>query len=407
MQFLWRVPNRSAAPVDICPVKVLLRHVRQVVHTSRRAFPLWSLSTFLSGRYHVAQRYRPRGTMTLWPNGLVCSQNHEIVVCPASCKAMALLTGSHHFGLLFPNRQWSCLRHPGSLVFNGLFLSCRAAYQRCLVAYVRNVEAPEKPGVWRASKSISTELLSSQVSDELWKYLYACSTGKSTFIWRSKRPARNNAWSSMSTMVGGCRDDDTTVGAESVHLGEQRIERIFHARRFLPLTGFYCGHDRWHQSHQWRWCLSLSFALWMCRGHGLHLHRQTSQRNLEPLIEKNGTRLRRPQLSANRVLPVPEDQRAAPFGIFPPKSVFFVDSSEIPQSLCISVWHQLVRHIFECDTNFGSFLIHLFVLPTLNTPPPLPPPPQRRNQKTMTIISGWMAIDWWVSWQCHCLSLFS
>ena len=87
--------------------------------------------------------------------------------------------------------------------------------------------APVKPGVWPASLSRSIALASGL--PRVWTsriFGRPLRSGRSTTIWRSKRPGRSSAGSRMSGPVGGGDEDDVVLHLEAVHLDEQLVQRL-------------------------------------------------------------------------------------------------------------------------------------------------------------------------------------
>ena len=116
-------------------------------------------------------------------------------------------------------------------------LSLRAAISAASL-HTLAISAPENPGVWRASKSIST--LSSVF------FPFRCTvnisflsgrSGKSTCIWRSKRPARKSALSSISTRLVAARII-TPLLVPKPSISVSRAFRVFSLSSLPPIAGF-------------------------------------------------------------------------------------------------------------------------------------------------------------------------
>ena len=87
--------------------------------------------------------------------------------------------------------------------------------------------APVKPGVWPASASTSISLASGL--PRVWTsriFARPLRSGRSTTIWRSKRPGRSSAGIEDVGAVGGGDQDDVVLHLEAVHLDEQLVERL-------------------------------------------------------------------------------------------------------------------------------------------------------------------------------------
>ena len=154
-----------------------------------------------SGRYQAAPRALPRGTIVTFTRGLAYCRNQLTVACPASC--MAMLCRSSSVVILFffsrPPTTRSMAFMKSSRETNSF--SARAAIRAASLQMLA-ISAPEKPGVRRASRSTST--LSSSLSGRRCTRkisLRSFTSGMSTYIWRSKRPARRSAESSISALL--------------------------------------------------------------------------------------------------------------------------------------------------------------------------------------------------------------
>ena len=249
------------------------------------------------------------------------------------------------------------------------------------------MSAPEKPGVWRARKSMST--VSSVFTGRrctLNTALRSLRSGRSTCIWRSKRPARSSAESSMSALlVAASMITPLLVPKPSISVS--RALSVFSRSSLPPMAGFLL---------RARPTASIS-SMKMMHGDFSLAWRNRSRTRLaptptnistksEPLMEKNGTPASPATALARSVLPVPGGPTSkAPFGIFPPSSVYFFGffrKSTISCTSCFApAWPATSLNVTLISPPFSY--IFALLLPTLNTPPaPDPPaPPLIRRMK--------------------------
>ena len=288
-----------------------------------------SISSFVviwrsSGRYHAAPRAFPRGTMDTFISGLACSQNHEMVACPASWMAMVRFSCAVITLVFFssPPMMRSTASRKSWRQTDSAFL--RAAI-RAASLHTLAMSAPEKPGVWRASRSMSTE--SSTFTGLRWTMnisLRSLRSGRSTCIWRSKRPARKRAESSMSArLVAAMMMTPLLVPNPSISV--RRALSVFSRSSLPPMAGFL-ERARPTASISSMNMMQGDFDLaWLNRSRTRLAPTPTNiSTKSEPLMEKNGTPASPATALANSVLPVPGGPTSrAPLGIFPPRSVYF------------------------------------------------------------------------------------
>ncbi len=193
------------APVEICPTNSSsAARPPKVAHISSSICSLVVICRS-SGKYQAAPKARPRGTMVTLINGLACSRNHDRVACPASCRAMVCFSSCVITFVFFSNppTMRSTASRKSCLPTNSLLwrAAIRAASLQTLA-----MSAPENPGVWRANRSTSTVL--SILMGRKWTLntsLRSFRSGRSTWICRSKRPARSKALSRMSARLVAAR----------------------------------------------------------------------------------------------------------------------------------------------------------------------------------------------------------
>ena len=142
-----------------------------------------------SGRYQAAPKARPRGTMVTLISGLAYSSNQEMLAWPASCIAMERRSASVVILVFFSNPPTIRSTASRKSCFPTNFLPWRAAIKAASL-HTLAMSAPENPGVWRARRSTST-LLSILMGRRCTPNtsLRSLRSGRSTCIWRSKRPA--------------------------------------------------------------------------------------------------------------------------------------------------------------------------------------------------------------------------
>ena len=247
------------------------------------------------------------------------------------------------------------------------------------------MSAPEKPGVWRANISIST--VWSSLSGFMCTLKMATrseSSGKSTCIWRSKRPARNRAESSISTRLVAAKTI-TPVFVPKPSISVSSWLSVFSRSSLPPMVGFLPRARPIASISSMKIMQgAFSFACWKRSRTRLAPTPTNISTKSEPAIEKKGTSASPATALAKRVLPVPGGPtRSAPLGIFPPSSVYFwgfFKKSTISRISCLAP---------SCPaTSLNVILVEFLpffsnkralLLPTLKIPPmPLPPPPMRR-----------------------------
>ena len=254
------------------------------------------------------------------------------------------------------------------------------------------MSAPEKPGVWRARKSMSR--LSSSFSG------FRCTTkislrsfrsGKSTCIWRSKRPARIRAESSMSArLVAASVMMPLLVPKPSISVN--RAFSVFSRSSLPPMAGFF---------ERARPTASISSMKMMQGAFVLAFSKRSRTRDAptptnistksEPDIEKNGTPASPATAFASSVLPVPGGPTSkAPLGILPPNSVYFCGFFRKSTISCISCLAPAcpATSLKVMPSSPPFSYIWAFDLPTLKMLPgpimPPPPPPMRRIRNIHT-----------------------
>ena len=187
------------------------------------------------------------------------------------------------------------------------------------------MSAPEKPGVCFAKKSKSTSGPSLRLRTWTPKMpLRSFKLGSSTWIWRSKRPARSRALSRMSArLVAAMMMTPALVPKPSISVSNwfSVLSRSSLAFENAPLP-------------RARPMASISSMKMMQGAFSLALRKRSRTREAptptnistksEPDMEKNGTFASPATALANRVLPVPGGPTSStPLGILPPKTVYF------------------------------------------------------------------------------------
>lgn len=136
-----------------------------------------------------------------------------------------VLIGSHHLGLLLQSAYYSIYGIKEILLAYRL-LVVTGSNEGCLVTYICNISTREARGL--ASQEVHVHsviyLDRLEVNQEdsftlvqTWE-IYVDFSVETT---RTKQGAVEHVYA-----VGGCQDDDTAVGAESVHLGKEGIQGI-------------------------------------------------------------------------------------------------------------------------------------------------------------------------------------
>ena len=246
------------------------------------------------------------------------------------------------------------------------------------------MSAPENPGVWRASKSTSTVssiLIGRKCTPNT--SLRSFRSGKSTWICRSKRPARSNALSSTSTRLVAARII-TPLFEPKPSISVSNWFNVFSRSSFPPIAGFL---------PRARPTASISSMKTIQGAFSLACLKRSRTRDAptptnistksEPAKEKKGTLASPATAFASNVLPVPGGPtNRAPLGILPPRSVYFWGSfknSTISSTSCLaSASPATSLKVTLMEPPFSKSWA--FDFPTLNTPPapPLAPLPMRR-----------------------------
>ena len=255
------------------------------------------------------------------------------------------------------------------------------------------MSAPENPGVWRARKSISR--FSSNFSG------FRCTTkislrslrsGRSTCIWRSKRPARIRAESSISArLVAASVMMPLLVPKPSISVSSALS--VFSRSSLPPIAGFL---ERARPTASISSMKMMQGALLLAFSNRSRTREAPTPTNIstksEPDIEKKGTPASPATALANSVLPVPGGPTSrAPLGIFPPSSVYFCGFFRKSTISCISCLAPAcpATSLKVMPSSPPFSYIWAFDLPTLKMPaPPIgEPPPMRRimNIQTMMI----------------------
>ena len=255
------------------------------------------------------------------------------------------------------------------------------------------ISAPENPGVWRASRSTSTVssiLIGRRCTPNT--SLRSLRSGRSTCIWRSKRPARSNALSSTSTRLVAARII-TPLLEPKPSISVNNWFRVFSRSSFPPIAGFL---PRARPTASISSINTIQGAFSFACLNRSRTRDAPTPTNIstksEPAREKNGTFASPATALASNVLPVPGGPTSnAPLGIFPPKSVYFWGSfrnSTISSTSCLASARPATSlKVILIDPPFSKSWA--FDFPTLNTPPapPAPPPLMRRMKKIHRAIS--------------------
>ncbi|CDC51669.1 uncharacterized protein BN532_02097 [Bacteroides finegoldii CAG:203] len=246
------------------------------------------------------------------------------------------------------------------------------------------MSAPENPGVWRASKSTSTVssiLIGRKCTPNT--SLRSFRSGRSTCIWRSKRPARSKALSNTSTRLVAARII-TPLLEPKPSISVSNWFKVFSRSSFPPIAGFLPRARPTASISSIKTIQgAFSFAcLNKSRTRDAPTPTNISTKS-DPAREKKGTFASPATALASNVFPVPGGPtNKAPLGILPPRSVYFCGSfrnSTISSTSCLasarpatSLKVTLMAPPFSKSWAFD--------FPTLNTPPgpPLPPPLIRR-----------------------------
>ena len=385
------VRSRSfMAPVDMSPINSSsAARPPSSEHISSSMARLVCM-TRSSGRYQAAPRARPRGTMVTLTRGLANSVNHEMVACPASWMAIDFFSASVITFVFFsspPMMRSTASRKSCLPTFSLLWRAAMSAASLQTLA----MSAPENPGVWRARKSMSR--FSSSFRG------FRCTTnislrsfrsGSSTCIWRSKRPARISAESSMSArLVAASVMMPLLVPNPSISVS--RAFSVFSRSSLPPMAGFLLrarptASISSMKMMQGAFCLAFSNR---SRTREAPTPTNISTKS-EPDIEKKGTPASPATALASSVLPVPGGPTSrAPLGILPPSSVYFCGFFRKSTISCISCLAPAcpATSLKVMPKSPPFSYICALDLPTLKMPaPPMPapPPPMRRMMNIHT-----------------------
>ena len=374
------------APVEIWPVKSSsAARPPSKAHISSSICSLVVICRS-SGKYHAAPSACPRGTIDTLTRGLACSQNQEIVACPASWIAMVRFSVAVITFVFFSRPPIILSTASKKSCLLTVLLSCRAAISAASL-HTLAISAPENPGVWRAKKSMSNELSVLTGFRCTWKISFrSCKSGRSTLIWRSKRPARNKALSNMSALLVAA-STITPLLVPKPSISVSNAFSVFSRSSLPPIDGFLLRARPTASISSMKIIHgAFSFAWWNTSLTRLAPTPTNISTKSEPLIEKNGTPASPATALARSVLPVPGGPtKRAPLGIFPPNSVYFFGffrNSTISWTSCLApACPATSLNVMPRSLPFSYILALL--LPTLNTPPPVAPPPIRRRNHSV------------------------
>ena len=213
-------------------------------------------------------------------------------------------------------------------------------------------------------------------------------SGKSTCIWRSKRPARSNALSKTSTRLVAARMM-TPLLEPKPSISVSNWFNVF-SRSSLPPIAAALARARPTASISSMNTMQGAFSLaWRNRSRTREAPTPTNiSTKSEPANEKNGTLASPATAFASNVLPVPGGPTSnAPLGILPPRSVYFCGSlrnSTISSTSCLASASPATSLKVTFTGEFFSNSCALD-LPTLKMPlpPPMPPPPLQRRDRNI------------------------
>ena len=198
--------------------------------------------------------------------------------------------------------------------------------------------------------------------------------GRSTWISRSKRPARSRALSSISTRLVAARII-TPLLVPKPSISVSRALSVFSRSSFPPMAGFLLRARPTASISSMKMMLGdFSFA-WRKRSRTRDAPTPTNiSTKSEPLIEKKGTPASPATAFARRVLPVPGGPTSrAPLGILPPKSVYFCGffrKSTISCTSCLAPSCPATS-LKVMPMAFPFSYIFALLFPTLKMPPPM------------------------------------
>jgi len=378
------------APVEICPVNSSsAARPPKVAHISSSICSLVVICRS-SGKYHAAPNARPRGTMVTLIKGLACSKNQDSVAWPASCKAIVRFSSAVMILVFFSKPPIIRSTASRKSCFPTAFLPWRAAISAASL-HTLAISAPLNPGVWRASKSRST--LSSSFKGFKCTpntSLRSFKSGKSTWIWRSKRPARNNALSNISARLVAAKMI-TPLFEPKPSISVNNWFNVFSRSSFPPMLGFL-PRARPTASISSMKIMQGAFSFaWRNKSRTRDAPTPTNiSTKSEPESEKKGTSASPATAFASKVLPVPGGPTSkAPLGILPPSSVYFwgcfrnstISSTSCLASACPATSLKVIRLVLSPFSYTWALL-----LPTLNgLAPPAPAPPLMRRMANIQI----------------------
>ncbi len=156
--------------------------------------------------------------------GILQVPAHRGMTCLVQGDGVLLLLG-HHLGLLFQTADDAV--HGGKEIFlTHCAMPMAGGYQRSLVAHVRYVGTREAWCLTREEVDIQVVGLADGAQVHLEDGLALRDVGQ-VYVYLSVEAARTQQGLVQDVgTVGGGKDDDTAIGAETIHLGEQLVERI-------------------------------------------------------------------------------------------------------------------------------------------------------------------------------------
>ena len=306
---------------------------------------------------------------------------------PASCMAMERRSASVVILVFFSNPPTIRSTASRKSCFPTNFLPWRAAIKAASL-HTLAMSAPENPGVWRARRSTST-LLSILMGRRCTPNtsLRSLRSGRSTCIWRSKRPARSNALSKTSTRLVAAKMI-TPLLEPKPSISVSNWFNVF-SRSSLPPIAAALARARPTASISSMNTIQGAFSFaWRNKSRTREAPTPTNiSTKSEPAKEKKGTLASPATAFASRVFPVPGGPTSkAPLGILPPKSVYFWGSfknSTISSTSCLaSASPATSLNVILMGEPFSNNWALDFPTLKMPPPPPMPPPPlMRRDMK--------------------------